>query len=174
MIPFSCKSLLLLLVFSSIARSQTFRPVTLQQIAGSAGYIFAGTVTAVDFIHPTHSNEVSTVRISFRVDQGVRGVRTGQSLLVREWAGLWNQGERYHVGQKLLLALYPPSKLGLTSPVGGKLGRFLLDSNGFLVLPSEQNQILTADPVIGTWLKGRSRVRGRSLALMLRRTIRSK
>ncbi|HEV8047621.1 MAG TPA: hypothetical protein VGP35_07820 [Terriglobales bacterium] len=95
----------------------------------SAGYIFAGTVKSIDRT-ALKKNAVGTVQINFHVDQGMRGVRTGQALTVREWAGLWSSGERYRVGERVLLFLYPPSKLGLTSPVQGALGRFNIGSDG--------------------------------------------
>jgi hypothetical protein len=171
MLSSSYKTLVVLSLFSSLAVSQTFGPVTLRQIVGSAGYIFSGTVTGIEFAQPTRPDEVATVRLTFRVEEGIRGVRSRQSLVIREWAGLWNAGERYRVGQRIVLALYSPSKLGLTSPVGGALGRFSLDSGGFLVVPPEQNHMLASDPAIGSWLKGKDRVSGRSFARMLRRTV---
>ena len=46
----------------------------------------------------------------------------------------WKQsGERYRSGEHLLLFFYSPSKLGLTSPVGGSLGRFAVDSAGNVI-----------------------------------------
>jgi hypothetical protein len=152
-----------------VALAQTPVTLTLRQITAQAGYIFAGTVTAVEHSPATQPNEVATVRITYRVDQGVRGVRTGQSLAIREWAALWNSGERYHVGERVVLVLYPPSKLGLTSPVAGPLGRFPLDSSGRLKLPPEQIQTLTSDPVVGRWLRDGSRVSGRDFVRVLRR-----
>ncbi len=95
-----------------------------------AGYIFAGTVKTVERIAPRGPDSVAVMRITFQVEQGFRGVRTGQRLTVREWAGLWESGERYRPGQRVMLFLYPPSKLGLTSPVGGEAGRFQVDRNG--------------------------------------------
>jgi hypothetical protein len=77
-----------------------------------------------------NKNDVATVQINFHVDQGMRGVRTGQALAIREWAGLWASGERYRVGERVLLFLYPASKLGLTSPVQGSMGRFSVGSDG--------------------------------------------
>jgi hypothetical protein len=41
--------------------------------------------------------------------------------------------------------LYPRSKLGLTSPVGGWQGRFALDSQGELILGKER---LIANPIV--------------------------
>src|SRR6202049_101923 len=89
----------------------------------SSGYIFAGTVKSVERVAPK-GNGVATVLINFHVDQAMRGVRVGQTLAIREWAGLWESGERYGPGAQILLFLYPPSKLGLTSPVEGPMGRF--------------------------------------------------
>jgi len=111
----------------------------LHSLTHNAGYIFSGTVEAVERIAPRDSDKdkasVAVIRITFRIDSGIRGVRTGQRLVIREWAGLWNSGERYRPGQRVMLFLYPPSKLGLTSPVGGATGRFNIDKNGGIVMP---------------------------------------
>lgn len=104
-------------------------PQHLSPLTLSAGYIFAGTVKSIARAAP-NKNDVSTVQINFHVDQGMRGVRTGQVLSIREWAGLWASGERYRVGERVLLFLYRPSKLGLTSPVQGAMGRFSIGSDG--------------------------------------------
>ncbi len=115
---------------------------SLRQLTGQAGYIFAGTVTKVERVVASAPNEVATVRITFRVEQGIRGVRTGAALQIRQWAGLWNSGERYRVGERVVLFLYPPSKLGLTSPVGGALGRLPINSQGELLLGNTQLRAL--------------------------------
>jgi hypothetical protein len=85
---------------------------------------------------------VDTVQISFQVEQAVRGVRAGQVLTIQEWSGLWTSRERYRVGQRMLLVRYPPSKLGLTSPVGGAEGRFAVDKDSSVVLSPLQQQWL--------------------------------
>lgn len=157
------------LCLAAVAQAPT--ALELRQITRSAGYIFAGTVTAVARVSPSQTNQVATMRITFRVDQAVRGVRTRETLMIREWEGLWNAGERYYVGERVVLALYPPSKLGLTSPVGAGLGRFPLDHNGQLAPRPEQAQALASDPVIGPWLRGKTRVSGRDFARMLRRVV---
>src|SRR5260370_34990818 len=41
-------------------------------------------------------------------------------------------------GQHILIFLYPPSRLGFTSPVGGSLGQVALDSSGKNVSDQEQ------------------------------------
>jgi len=106
----------------------------LPPIARNSGYIFAGTVQSVHLVSPEAKN-VPTVQVSFYVDNAIRGVRSGQVLVIREWAGLWNSGERYRVGERVLLFLYPPSKLGLTSPVGGAMGRYAVGPGGRVIVP---------------------------------------
>lgn len=99
-------------------------PDAFQQTAQHAGLIFDGTVTAI------HSEFAKgklpqTYFISFRVKQGVRGVRSGGIYSIREWAGLWMPGQkpRYHIGERAMWFLYPPSPAGLTSTVGGRTGK---------------------------------------------------
>ena len=103
---------------------------SLRRLIRSSGYIFDGTVLSVEREAESDSGSLGAVQITFRVEQAIRGVRNGQVLNIREWAGLWNSGERYRSGERLLLFLYTPSKLGLTSPVGGPLGRFAVDTGG--------------------------------------------
>jgi hypothetical protein len=77
-------------------------------------------------------------------------------LTILEWLGLWSSGQRYAVGEHVLLFLYPPSRLGLTSAVGGALGQFHLDSGGG-ILPSEwQFAAFQADPLFSGRSAGRS------------------
>jgi hypothetical protein len=115
---------------------------TLRQLTQRSGYIFAGTVLAVELVHAKAQNEVATIRITFRVDQAIRGVSPKQTLAIHEWAGLWDSGERYRPGEQVLLFLYQTSKLGLTSPVNGSLGHFMLDHNGSVLLNAERLAVL--------------------------------
>jgi hypothetical protein len=75
-------------------------------------------------------------------------------LTVLEWLGLWSSGQRYAVGEHVLLFLYPPSKLGLTSAVGGALGQFRVDSAGGILVSERQLAAFQADPLFA----GRSRI----------------
>lgn len=108
---------------------------TLQQLSRHAGFIFRGRVLSVERPRPARDT-VTTVRVTFLILEGIRGVRTGEQLTIQEWAGLWAGGRpRYRVGQELLLFLYPRSRLGLTSPVGGDLGIFTIDAQGLVLSP---------------------------------------
>jgi hypothetical protein len=141
-------------------------PQHLRPLTRSSGYIFAGTVKSVERAAPK-GNGVGTVQINFHVDQGIRGVRTGQMLVIREWAGLWESGERYRPGERVLLFLYPPSKLGLTSPVGGPRGRFRIGPGGQVVIDPGRIGSPALRPSIRDPLRGRTRVSPRELVHFL-------
>jgi hypothetical protein len=137
----------------------------LPQISGAAGTIFSGTVTRIDHRAATSGAPVETVSITFHVENAIRGVMPGQDLTISQWIGLWSAGQRYSVGERVLLFLYPRSKLGLTSCVGGQIGRFVVDTRGRVLLSSRHLSAFRADPVLG----GRSRVPLRDFALAVRR-----
>jgi len=110
-----------------------------KQLSRRAGMIFAGTVltasaqtvtsqtVATDRIDP---GTTPAVQLSFRVDEAIAGVERGQVLTIHEWAGAWSMHRPMSKGQRFLIFLYPASRLGLTSPVGGSLGQVALDSSG--------------------------------------------
>jgi hypothetical protein len=103
---------------------------TLSELTSQAALIFTGTVLAVEHVPPATENGIGTVRVTFHVDEGLRGVRTGERFTITEWDGLWSSGECYRVGESLVLLLHAPSgELGLTSPVGGAHGRIALPQN---------------------------------------------
>jgi hypothetical protein len=136
------------------------------QLARTAGTIFAGTVTSIEPGPAAGGSAIPTVAITFHVEHPLRGAVPGGSLTILEWLGLWSSGQRYAVGEHVLLFLYPPSKLGLTSAVGGSLGQFRLDSAGG-ILPSErQFAAFEADPLFAR----RSRIAFNDLARALRQT----
>jgi len=133
------------------------RPQHPHSLIRSSGYIFAGTVKSVE--RAAHrGNGVATVLVDFHVEDGIRGVRTGQTLAIREWAGLWETGERYRPGERVLLFLYPPSKLGLTSPVGGPMGRFRIGADGRVNFDPGGIGIPAPHPGIRGRLRGPTRV----------------
>lgn len=121
----------------------------LSQIARPAGAIFSGKVIAVGQSDAAGVNTAST-SITFQVEQAIRGVSLGQNVTIHEWAGLWARGERYRVGERVMLFLFPPSRLGLTSPVGGAWGRFEVDPRGRIVLNAIHAGILQTHARPGT------------------------
>ena len=111
-----------------------------KQLSRRAGMIFAGTVLTP--IPPTDATETATraslvvpgptpaIELSFRVDEPIAGVKRGQLVTIHEWTGACSMHSPMSQGQRILLFLYPPSRLGLTSPVGGSIGQVRLDSSG--------------------------------------------
>ena len=156
-----------LCILSLPATAQNFGSApSLRQLTRDSGYIFAGRVSAIERVPRGSNPEVATVRITFQVERGIRGVRTGQTLVIREWGGLWEQGERYRTGERVLLFLYRPSKLGLTSPVAGTLGRFTVDEKGQINLARVAS--LASDPA-EVHLRGKTRVSSRDFARAIQR-----
>ena len=136
------------------------------QIARAAGTIFSGTVTAITRHPATGGQSVETVAITFHVERAIRGATPGEDLTIYQWIGLWANGQRYRVGERVLLFLYPPSKLGLTSCVAALMGRFNIDPLGRVLLSAQHLSAFQADPVLG----GKSRVRFSDFALAVQRT----
>jgi hypothetical protein len=98
--------------------------------------IFSGTVLSVETQPAGKDRPIPLILIKFRVDRAIAGVQKGQVLPVREWTGAWPTHRAMRGGEHLLIFLYPPSRLGLTSPVGGSLGQVLLSSRGEIVKTS--------------------------------------
>jgi hypothetical protein len=135
------------------------------RLAQKAGIIFSGTVTS---IAPAPANvpgqAVGTVAITFHVETALRGANAGKSLTITQWIGLWTGGQRYHLGEHLLLFLYPRSRLGLTSCVASAMGRFAVDSSGNISLSPQQISAFRTDAVLG----GKSHVPLRDFASAVR------
>ena len=95
-----------------------------------AGMVFAGTVLSEGTAATKTEPSASAIDLSFRVDRAIAGVEPGKVLTIREWDGAWSRQRPMRRGEHILLFLYPPSRLGLTSPVGGSQGQIALDASG--------------------------------------------
>jgi hypothetical protein len=130
----------------SIARPPLIpRPVGFSPITQMAGIVFSGKVTAV--VRTSAAGGKPSTAITFKVETAIRGTTAGKTLTIHEWAGLWNRGEQYRIGESVFLFLYSPSKLGLTSPVAGSAGRFAI-SKGKILLNPQHVQLLEQDPIL--------------------------
>jgi len=114
------------------------QPLSTRQIVRDSAMIFSGTVLTVERLGAAPSSQ-GIMRIKFRVQNAVRGARPGQIVQICEWGGLWTDSERYRPGETVMLFLYPNSKLGLTSPVGGAAGRFQVDKLGGVQIGREHD-----------------------------------
>lgn len=140
-------------------------PIAFPEMIRVAGLIFSGTVIRIERQPATPGQSVETVKVTFRVDNALRGATPGDTLTISQWIGLWSSGQRYRVGEHILLFLYAPSKLGLTSSVAGSLGRFPIDPGGRILVSPQQLSALQKDPVLG----GKSRLRFSDFAWAVRR-----
>jgi hypothetical protein len=89
-------------------------PPSFRPLIQRSGYIFAGTVLAVEHLAPL-PNEMPIVRVTFHVDEAIRGVHQGQMLTIRTWVGTWSSSEPYRRGERVLLFLYRPHADGVLS-----------------------------------------------------------
>jgi hypothetical protein len=131
----------------------------------TAGIIFSGTVNSIQAATSTPNDAIATVTVTFHVEQALRGASSGQNFTLRQWIGLWSEGQRYQAGEHVLIFLYPPSRLGLTSVVGDSFGRFRVDAQGYVLFSAEQLAAFRTDPL----LKAKTRMAASDFALAVRR-----
>ncbi len=129
------------------ARAASAQSAMMRQVARKSGFIFSGTVRSVEWRRAPAGVGIDTVRIAFAVHEGVRGTTHGRTFVMQEWAGLWSSSSgRFRPGQRVFLCLYPRSRLGLTSVVGGDLGRYDLDSNWRIAGTSRKPLVVLDEP----------------------------
>jgi hypothetical protein len=143
-----------------------FQELFFRQLVRAAGIIFSGRVTSVGQSASSSRPDPASTFITFQVEHAIRGTSPGRNLTIHEWAGLRFSGEHYRVGERVLLFLYSPSKLGLTSPVAGAMGRFAMNSQGQIVMSGQHVAALAADPRLG----GKTVVPYAEFALAVRRS----
>jgi hypothetical protein len=116
-----------------------------QSLSRRAGMIFAGTVLSSGPQALGRERSVPAIEVRFRVDRPIAGVAAGQFLTIHEWSGAASRHPPIRQGEHVLIFLYPPSRLGLTSPVGGALGQIALDSTSEYVA-AKQLEITPGNP----------------------------
>ena len=116
-----------------------------KQLSRKAGIVFSGTVLSTR-PHTTGTDPMGTdsaksdagavpsLELSFRVDHPIAGVERGQVLTIHEWLGARTLQRAMRSGERFLIFLYPLSRLGFTSPVGGSQGQIPLDATGTRVI----------------------------------------
>lgn len=107
------------------------RPVNLAYLSRRADVIVQGQVTRVKHEPLPGYPNIPTVEVTLRVERAVRGL-PGTTYTFREaYLGLRaREGKRaYRTGQRMLLFLPSPSRLGLSSPIGIGQGRFHIGSD---------------------------------------------
>ena len=121
---------------SDQAAAETVLGPQWKQLSRRAGMIFSGTVLSTTAPQVRTDRIIPAVELSFRVERAIAGVSPGQVLTIHEWAGALSNLRPMRRGDRILLFLYPESRLGLTSPVGGSQGQIRLDASGQNVVDS--------------------------------------
>lgn len=100
-------------------------PLTLQDLKRDANRIFVG--ECLESVRELDEHQIPSLSIRLAVERPIRGVRQGERLWVKQFAG-----GACRPGERLLLFLYPESRLGFSSAVGLGQGRFAIrqDSTG--------------------------------------------
>jgi len=176
---------LALAVLSSLASAQQSAPQSDQaiaehvlgprwkQLSRRAGMIFAGTVLSTSAQSDRAAGPTPSIELTFRVDEPIAGVERGQTLTIHEWTGAASMHRPMTRGQRILLFLYPPSRLGLTSPVGGSLGQIALDSSGQTVSADALERAAVMASRSESSLGQQSRPTAKVTVLQLERAIRA-
>lgn len=126
----------------------------LAEMVHASGMIFSGQVVSIAHDSTIGGASIETIAITFHIDRALRGPGTGRNVTIHEWLGAWSSGQRYRAGERILLFLYPTSKLGLTSCVAGPLGRLKVDAAGRILLSVQHLLAFGHDPIVA----GRSRI----------------
>ena len=104
--------------------------MNLPQIVEDAGKIFVGRCTGVRSGEDPETGLVVTW-FTFEVLQGIKGV-LGETETIKQIGGTYEGltvtsfTSTYRVGEEVLLFVYPPSSVGLTSAVGLHQGKFTI------------------------------------------------
>jgi hypothetical protein len=152
-----------------------------KQLSRRSGMIFTATVLAsnapsaakqIPKLQPAAIDHLAPaqIEIRFHVDEPIAGVQRGQIVTVHEWSIAASRHRPLAKGERILLFLYPPSRSGLTSPVGGSSGLFTLDSTGKTILTRTDSVAL---PTTQSPRTGQSAGAARVSVLQLERAIRA-
>lgn len=120
MMKHSWAAFLMMLTLSSHSKSMTVLPMNLDQMTQDSGKIIHGKVISIrEEIHKTLGIPVSIV--SLQTEECLKGDISSQ-IQFRQVKGIGLPV--YREGEEIVVFLYPESKAGVTSPVGGDQGLF--------------------------------------------------
>jgi len=111
----------------------------LQRLARHSGLILSGAVLRVQHLDPAGAGGPAITQTTFRVQQAIRECAPDK-LMFTSGVGCGRWGNAISQGEQVVLFLYPASRLGLTSPVGGEMGRFQVNKAGRVLLKTEDGR----------------------------------
>lgn len=105
--------------------------MTIPEMTSAAGTIIIGTVTQARGALDERGDPVTYT--TFRVEQAIKG-SPGATFTIKQYGGitpkvsmLINHMRYFRSGERVLVMLYPPSRLGFSSPVGLDQGAWSVD-----------------------------------------------
>ncbi len=139
---------LLMLIVTALAGAQSL-PLSTggvnEKLLRPAGIVVSGTVVRIER-GLVEDGKPATIRIALRVEEALRGCSAGETIEIAEWAELWARGDRYRVGQKVFLYLYPRNEAGLTSPVAGPVDLSLHSGVGAKPSRPQRSSLSSSQP----------------------------
>ena len=142
-VPYLAAGVLALVLSAAPLLAQfAVRPVNLAYLSQRADVIVQGQITRVQHEPLPGYPNIPTVEVTIRVERTLRGLPKPTYTFREVYLGLRaREGKRaYRTGQRMLLFLPSPSRLGLSSPIGIGQGRFHIgvDPAGDAKLVNEQ------------------------------------
>lgn len=120
-------------VSTSLGQSSAITaPRSVAYLTERAGTIVHGSVIRARMEKHPQFSHLNTVVVTLRVKETLKG-RAGQTFTFRQYTGGMRDNfgrAEYRKGEELLLLLNPPSRYGLSSPVGLEQGRFRILRDG--------------------------------------------
>ncbi len=105
----------------------------LESLIRQSGMIFSGKVIAVETGSKEKNMNLYMTSYTFRIDDPIYGVE-GDTIRIKQYGGESNGRKfypagvpRFQVGEEVLVMLYPPSAIGMTSTVGKDQGKFWIE-----------------------------------------------
>ncbi len=124
--------LVAVIVCSSAGMGQRSATANLERLVKEAGIIFGGKVIGVETGRKYTAMNLYATTYTFLVTEPVYGV-TSDTLTIRQYGGeadgrtFYPPGiPRFEEGEEVLVLMYAPSRVGMTSTVGKEQGKFLI------------------------------------------------
>lgn len=107
-------------------------PMNLEEIVKVSDRIFAGKCTKIEEIENDKESDLSVVRYTFSISEGIKGIENNKEIVFKQWQPTVKNGG-YELNKKYVLFLHPDSDIGLTSPVGFAQGQFHIKKKGLIL-----------------------------------------
>lgn len=127
--------LIVLTCFPAMGLGQKSSPMNLEWLVREAVMIFGGKVISVKTGERYTSMRLYATEYTFLVTEQLYGVR-GDTMRIRQYGGEADGRKsyppgvpRFQEGEEVVVFMYPPSRVGMTSSVGKEQGKFMVQNS---------------------------------------------